>query len=304
VRAEYVWGSLGPVARIAGGRVQLYVCDALGHVRALIDAETGQITDRYDYDAWGNVVHNGTTRQPFTWNGAYGYEWVPETGLYHVGARAYDPRTARWLQRDPIDAASGDPNLYRYAGNDPVNFFDGGSERQAKDDNNKSAGEEARQKELEKLCKKWMKDMEERIKEMIDTLKHYKPVKDQRGGYWSHRKQGYTVPGGHRQKIQDLSNSIKNLRNKLNRCKKLYPERVEQLQEEANNILQRANEALNQFASATQPAGLPQTSCNRSPVLEGAKEGAAAAGTLVILYWIISEGSRLLFPPRNLVPVP
>jgi hypothetical protein len=42
------------VARIAGGRVQLYVCDALGHVRALIDAETGQITDRYDYDAWGN----------------------------------------------------------------------------------------------------------------------------------------------------------------------------------------------------------------------------------------------------------
>jgi len=44
--------------------------------------------------------------------------------LYHVGAREYDPRTARWLQRDPIDAASGDPNLYRYAGNDPVNGVD------------------------------------------------------------------------------------------------------------------------------------------------------------------------------------
>lgn len=112
VRAEYVWGSLGPVARIAGGRVQLYVCDALGHVRALIDAETGQITDRYDYDAWGNVVHNGSTRQPFVWNGAYGYEWIPEVSLYHVGARAYDPRTARWLQRDPIDAANGNPNKW------------------------------------------------------------------------------------------------------------------------------------------------------------------------------------------------
>jgi len=59
-----------------------------------------------------------------TCNGAYGYEWVPETGLYHVGARAYDPRIARWLQRDPIDASSGDPNLYRYAGNDPVNYRD------------------------------------------------------------------------------------------------------------------------------------------------------------------------------------
>jgi uncharacterized protein RhaS with RHS repeats len=44
--------------------------------------------------------------------------------LYHVGARAYNPRTARWLQRDPIDASSGDPNLYRYAGNDPVNRAD------------------------------------------------------------------------------------------------------------------------------------------------------------------------------------
>ncbi len=36
----------------------------------------------------------------------------------------YDPRTGRWLQRDPIDAASGDPNLYRYVGNDPINGVD------------------------------------------------------------------------------------------------------------------------------------------------------------------------------------
>jgi hypothetical protein len=30
--------------------------------------------------------------------------------------------------------------------------------------------------------------------------------------------------------------------------------------------------------------------------------GAAAVGT--VLYWTISEGSRILFPPRNLIPVP
>ncbi|GBC94072.1 hypothetical protein HRbin15_02579 [bacterium HR15] len=41
-----------------------------------------------------------------------------------MGAREYDPRTARWLQRDPIDATGGDPNLYRYAGNDGVNYAD------------------------------------------------------------------------------------------------------------------------------------------------------------------------------------
>jgi hypothetical protein len=53
----------------------------------------------------------GNTHQSFTWNGAYGYEWVPETGLYHVGAREYDPHAARRLQRNPIDAASVNPKL-------------------------------------------------------------------------------------------------------------------------------------------------------------------------------------------------
>ena len=31
---------------------------------------------------------------------------------------------------------------------------------------------------------------------------------------------------------------------------------------------------------------------------------AAIVGGGIILYWIISEGLRVLFPPRNLVPVP
>ncbi len=41
-----------------------------------------------------------------------------------MGAREYDPRTGRWLQRDPSDAESGDPNSYRFCGNDPVNQVD------------------------------------------------------------------------------------------------------------------------------------------------------------------------------------
>ncbi len=102
-----------------------YVIDGLGHVRVLVNPQ-GAPTDVYHYDSWGNPIPTGTetTRQPFRWNGAYGYEYVPFTGLYHVGAREYDPRTGRWLQRDPIDAASGDPNLYRYCLNDPVNLAD------------------------------------------------------------------------------------------------------------------------------------------------------------------------------------
>ncbi len=41
-----------------------------------------------------------------------------------MGAREYDPRTGRWLQKDPIGTAAGDPNLYLYCGNDPINHID------------------------------------------------------------------------------------------------------------------------------------------------------------------------------------
>ncbi|NUL83561.1 MAG: RHS repeat-associated core domain-containing protein [Armatimonadetes bacterium] len=63
-------------------------------------------------------------RQRTITSAAGGYQHVPFTGLYHVGAREYDPRTARWLQRDPIGIASGDPNVYRYCLNDAVNLAD------------------------------------------------------------------------------------------------------------------------------------------------------------------------------------
>jgi uncharacterized protein RhaS with RHS repeats len=46
--------------------------------------------------------------------------------------------------------------------------------------------------------------------------------------------------------------------------------------------------------------------CDQRPVLN--PDTARKTGTWVvigtILYWTISEGSRILFPPRNLVPVP
>jgi hypothetical protein len=35
-----------------------------------------------------------------------------------------------------------------------------------------------------------------------------------------------------------------------------------------------------------------------------ANDAAAAAVVGVIVYWIVSEGLRVLFPPRNLIPVP
>jgi RHS repeat-associated protein len=101
------------------------VIDGLGHVRALV-APNGAITEVWHYDSWGNPISPPAERidQPFLWNGAYGYEYIPFTGLYHVGAREYDPRTARWLQRDPIGIAAGHPNVYLYCFNSPLIWKD------------------------------------------------------------------------------------------------------------------------------------------------------------------------------------
>jgi len=125
---EDTLGLLGPIARLDltnPSNSRYYILDALGHTRLLLD-NTGNITDTYVYDAWGNLLKGSefNTPNPFTWNGAYGYEWIEFTGLYHVGAREYDPRTARWLQRDPIGVGGGHPNVYRYCQGEPVNTFD------------------------------------------------------------------------------------------------------------------------------------------------------------------------------------
>ena len=50
-------------------------------------------------------------------------EFDQETGLYHLGARYYDPQMGRFISEDPIGIAAG-LNLYAYANNDPVDGLD------------------------------------------------------------------------------------------------------------------------------------------------------------------------------------
>ncbi len=47
----------------------------------------------------------------------------PESGLYLTHYRVYDPKDARWLSRDPIGEIGG-VNLYAYANNNPMTYFD------------------------------------------------------------------------------------------------------------------------------------------------------------------------------------
>ncbi len=97
-----------------------YTRDHLGSLREMHDA-TGLVRARYDYGLYGQQAKLGGDLDS-DW-GFTGYFSHPQTALYLAPLRAYDPRTARWLSRDPIGELGG-LNLYGYAGNDPVNLYD------------------------------------------------------------------------------------------------------------------------------------------------------------------------------------
>jgi len=95
--------------------------DHLGSVRLVVNATTGVVAQKLDYDEFGRVLGDSNPGfQPFGYAGGL---YDATTGLVRFGARDYDAETGRWAAKDPT-GFSGGLNLYVYAGNDPVNFTD------------------------------------------------------------------------------------------------------------------------------------------------------------------------------------
>jgi len=107
---------------VRDGRTYRVITDHLGSVRLVLDAQTGELAQRMDYDAFGRVVRD--TRPGFQPFGFGGGLFDGRTSLVHFGAREYDPETGRWLSKDPQLFLAADPNLYAYVANDPVNSVD------------------------------------------------------------------------------------------------------------------------------------------------------------------------------------
>jgi RHS repeat-associated protein len=99
--------------------VLYYHHDQLGSTRALTDNH-GTVVAAWTYDPYGRTVtHTGTANTPLLYNGQY---QDTETGNYYLRARYYDPTTAQFLTRDPIEPVTQQP--YQYANGDPLDVSD------------------------------------------------------------------------------------------------------------------------------------------------------------------------------------
>lgn len=151
MQCSYMWGlDLSGSLEGAGGvggllKVQDLVTtkhhfvgyDGNGNVSALADGSNGQVTARYEYGPFGEVIRaTGPMAKvnPFRFSTKYQDD---ESDLVYYGFRYYNPSTGRWLIRDPLgesgfevlrrrksDVFGDGPNLYQFVRNAPVHVID------------------------------------------------------------------------------------------------------------------------------------------------------------------------------------
>ncbi len=124
VVARFVYGTKPnvPDHMLKNGVTYRIVSDALGSTRLVVDAATGTIVQRLDYDEFGNVTND--TNPGFHPFGFAGGLYDRDTKLVRFGARDYDATIGRWTTKDPIRFDGGDSNLFGYMLADPVNGTD------------------------------------------------------------------------------------------------------------------------------------------------------------------------------------
>ena len=112
------------ISKETAGQVRHVFEDAQGSTRLVTD-DSGQIIEVLDFDAFGNEPNPdpaSPTRHRYT-----GESYDSATGLYHLRARDYDPKTGRFISMDEHPGSQSIPltlNKYLYGNADPVNHVD------------------------------------------------------------------------------------------------------------------------------------------------------------------------------------
>jgi RHS repeat-associated protein len=118
---HFVYGPDGtPLSQIdASGNVTYLHHDRIGTTRQLTNT-AGAVVGTSTYDPYGNLLfRTGSVASPLGFAGEY---TDAETGFVYLRARYYDPTTAQFLNRDPLESLTGEP--YGYVGGNPLNAVD------------------------------------------------------------------------------------------------------------------------------------------------------------------------------------
>src|SRR6202453_1026753 len=104
--------------------IYFVLTDRLGSVRDVLNSTTNAApVDEITYKAWGIMSQTAAS-----YLGLFGYAGYEQdqaaTNIDLVNGRDYDPQLERWMEMDPLGIAAGDPNYYRYAGDNPTNATD------------------------------------------------------------------------------------------------------------------------------------------------------------------------------------
>ena len=122
-----VYGNL--ISQSRSGVDSFFLFDAVGSTRQLANS-AGSVIDSYIYDSFGNsLATSGTTVNPFQYIGRLGYYLDPDSQMYYLRARIYNPAIGRFISVDPSNGGSLGrlPTIvedYTYVLNNPVSLSD------------------------------------------------------------------------------------------------------------------------------------------------------------------------------------
>lgn len=122
---KYVYG-LGLIGEDDNGHFKTYHFDYRGSTVAITN-ESGAITDRFAYDAYGKQIsHTGNSFIIFGYNGRDGVI-TDVNGLLYMRSRYYSPELRRFVNADVLHgniSNSSSLNRYAYVNGNPVSYVD------------------------------------------------------------------------------------------------------------------------------------------------------------------------------------
>jgi RHS repeat-associated protein len=120
----YIYGTgPAPLAQVSlsDATVDYLHTDTLGSVRTTTNA-AGAVTSDADYDTYGRPQAVTAVACSTITRFGYAGQYTDPTGYLYLRARYYDPATAQFLTRDPVEATTGNP--YGYTGGNPLQYAD------------------------------------------------------------------------------------------------------------------------------------------------------------------------------------